>query len=420
MEKYVKTRLLRSTNFENNIELSQHPDLTLEILKFKPDYAWCFNDMIKHPQFTFEWVAEFPNVYWDWNKLSHIVTLDFLRNHKDLYWNWSIITLKSSLKEMMNNPELPWDFGCVSIHSAITENELPFFIMYKDRIPSWKWNHFAKHLTWSTLKKSLNLPWIFDISNIHVSMDEFEPTDIWLLRIYGDLCNWIDLTINVHIDIINEHDDLPWRKDYVKWNISTWKTSTYPIEKSIREWTAAKTIQRYWRQSICNPIYKLCKQRLHKEFKGLGQIYDKMASTVSFTKLRPDAIIPSRSTYGSIGLDLYSVEPYVVLPGQRVVVSTGLVVSLPEGTYGRIAPRSGLAVKHGLDVGAGVIDMDYTGELRVVLFNHDQLIPFVIRPGYRIAQLIMEKALDDFVVVENTSPLPDTERGADGFGSSGN
>ncbi len=114
---------------------------------------------------------------------------------------------------------------------------------------------------------------------------------------------------------------------------------------------------------------------------------------VKFYKLRPDAVIPSRETPSSVGFDLYSVEPYVVLPGQRIVVSTGLRARFPDGVYGRIAPRSGLAVKHGLDVSDGVVDNSYDGELRVVLFNHDQATPFIIRPGYRIAQLILHEAL---------------------------
>lgn len=121
-------------------------------------------------------------------------------------------------------------------------------------------------------------------------------------------------------------------------------------------------------------------------------------ATVNFFKLHPDAITPSKATPGAIGVDLHSIDHYIVLPGQRVVVSTGLAVRLPENVYGRIAPRSGLAVKHGLDIGAGVIDPDYTGEIRVVLFNHDDRVPFIIRPGYRIAQLILEQALTDVSV----------------------
>ena len=80
------------------------------------------------------------------------------------------------------------------------------------------------------------------------------------------------------------------------------------------------------------------------------------------------------------------------------MVSTGISVGLPPGTYGRIAPRSGLAVKHGLDTLAGVIDPDYSDEVRVVLVNTDMRIPFIIKPGYRIAQLILENYTDAEVV----------------------
>ena len=116
-----------------------------------------------------------------------------------------------------------------------------------------------------------------------------------------------------------------------------------------------------------------------------------MAAQLSVTRLVPHAILPVRGTPDSAGYDLYSTDGYVVLPGHRVVVSTGISVRVPSGTYGRIAPRSGLAVKHGLDTLAGVIDPDYADEVKVVLVNTDLRVPFVIKPGYRIAQLILEK-----------------------------
>ena len=141
--------------------------------------------------------------------------------------------------------------------------------------------------------------------------------------------------------------------------------------------------------------------------------------SLKVTKLIPHAIIPSRATTGAAGYDLYSAEGYVLLPHHRVIVSTGIQVALPDGVYGRVAPRSGLAVKHGLDVGAGVIDPDYTGELKVVLFNHDPKQTFVIRPGYRIAQLILEK----YETVDIEEVYGDmgisTDRGMNGFGSTG-
>ena len=139
-------------------------------------------------------------------------------------------------------------------------------------------------------------------------------------------------------------------------------------------------------------------------------------------KINPSAILPVRASTGAAGYDLFSTDSYVVLPGRRVVVSTGITVQLPPGTYGRIAPRSGLAVKHGLDTLAGVIDPDYTGEIKVVLQNLDSMQPFVIRPGYRIAQLILENYTVAEVVevpTENTPLVDATNRGAAGFGSTG-
>ena len=136
-------------------------------------------------------------------------------------------------------------------------------------------------------------------------------------------------------------------------------------------------------------------------------------------RLQNTAILPSRGSADAAGFDLYSIDHYVVFPGQRVVVSTGIgLQKLPSGTYGRIAPRSGLAVKHGLDVLAGVVDPDYRGEIKVVLLNTDMRNPFVIKPGYRIAQLVLEKyEVADVVEVAGGDT---TERGAGGFGSTGN
>ena len=152
-------------------------------------------------------------------------------------------------------------------------------------------------------------------------------------------------------------------------------------------------------------------------FKEIGRCNNIMALNV--IKLVPHAILPARGSSGAAGYDLFSTDNYVVLPGRRIVVSTGIAVQLPPGTYGRIAPRSGLAVKHGLDTLAGVVDPDYTGEIKVVLQNLDMQTPFVIRPGYRIAQLILENFTTADVVEVPTENTHLTERGIGGFGSTG-
>ncbi len=86
---------------------------------------------------------------------------------------------------------------------------------------------------------------------------------------------------------------------------------------------------------------------------------------LTFKQLDPRATLPTRGSALAAGLDIYAIEELTIAPGERQLARTGLVVAIPEGYYGRIAPRSGLALKNGLDVLAGVIDADYRGELGV-------------------------------------------------------
>ena len=141
-----------------------------------------------------------------------------------------------------------------------------------------------------------------------------------------------------------------------------------------------------------------------------------MASTLPFVKLDPNAHAPRRASADAAGLDLFAVNEVVINPGNRERVETGIQVAIPRGYYGRIAPRSGMALRMGLDVGGGVIDADYRGGVAVILFNHGAS-EVKILPSDRIAQLIIEKIACP-VPVEVVS-LEDTERGSGGFGSSG-
>ena len=95
-------------------------------------------------------------------------------------------------------------------------------------------------------------------------------------------------------------------------------------------------------------------------------------NTLEIRKLSPEAVVPTYATTGSIGADLYSTQLIVIPPGQRELITTGISVRLPEGSYARIAPRSGLALKHSIDVGAGVVDPDFRGEIRVLLINNGE------------------------------------------------
>lgn len=128
------------------------------------------------------------------------------------------------------------------------------------------------------------------------------------------------------------------------------------------------------------------------------------------------ATLPTRGSALSAGHDLYAADGITVPARGKALVSTGLAIAVPAGTYGRIAPRSGLASKHSIDVGAGVIDADYRGEVKVLLFNYGGE-DFKVAKGDRVAQLILERV--HMAPVRQVEDLEATLRGAGGFGSTG-
>ena len=130
--------------------------------------------------------------------------------------------------------------------------------------------------------------------------------------------------------------------------------------------------------------------------------------------------LPAYQTEGSAGLDLCAAiaEPWLLKPGERRLVPTGLRLAIPDGFEAQVRPRSGLALKHGIGMvnSPGTIDSDYRGPLGVILVNHGTE-PFVIEPLSRIAQLVVAPIARATVLL--TANLDETERGTGGFGSTG-
>ncbi|HRX63845.1 MAG TPA: dUTP diphosphatase [Candidatus Absconditabacterales bacterium] len=137
---------------------------------------------------------------------------------------------------------------------------------------------------------------------------------------------------------------------------------------------------------------------------------------IKFKKLSKLAQIPKQNTPSDAGYDFFSTEDYVLKPGERKLFKTNISCAIPSGYYGRIAPRSGLAYKYGVDVLAGVIDSEYRGDIGIVLINFGEK-DFEIKIGDKIAQFIIEKChYVDWVEVDD---LDGTIRSDGGFGSSG-
>ncbi|KAK0673325.1 dUTPase-like protein [Cercophora samala] len=133
-------------------------------------------------------------------------------------------------------------------------------------------------------------------------------------------------------------------------------------------------------------------------------------------KLSPTARLPTRGSAFAAGYDLYASKDTTIPARGKALVDTDISIAVPANTYGRIAPRSGLAAKHFIDTGAGVIDADYRGPVKVLLFNHSDA-DFAVKEGDRVAQLIVERIFTPEVV--EVQELEESVRGAGGFGSTG-
>lgn len=137
---------------------------------------------------------------------------------------------------------------------------------------------------------------------------------------------------------------------------------------------------------------------------------------IYFKKLTETATIPTYGSDYAAGMDI-SADEDVIIPGHsKKIISTGLAVAIPSNSYLRVAPRSGLAAKNDIDVLAGVIDEDYRGEIKVILYNHGSM-DFTVLRGNRIAQLINE--VINRPDIQELSVLPTTSRNDAGFGSTG-
>ena len=132
-----------------------------------------------------------------------------------------------------------------------------------------------------------------------------------------------------------------------------------------------------------------------------------------FIKISSKAVIPTRSTEHSVGLDFYSPLDYIMPPCSHLQIPTQSKVKIPLGHYGRLASKSGLSMVHQVHVGAGVIDPDYTGEVKVLLINAAPCYHYIKR-GDPIAQLILEKV--SLSILKRVDELPPTERGEHGCG----
>lgn len=141
---------------------------------------------------------------------------------------------------------------------------------------------------------------------------------------------------------------------------------------------------------------------------------------IEIKKLKANAILPEYQTEHSAGMDLHAcIDKAIILkPGERALIPTGLAIAVPAGHEAQVRPRGGLAIKNGITVlnTPGTVDADYRGEVGVILINHGQE-DFVIKPGDRIAQLVIARY--EKIDWQETDGLDETARGSGAYGSTG-
>jgi dUTP pyrophosphatase len=137
---------------------------------------------------------------------------------------------------------------------------------------------------------------------------------------------------------------------------------------------------------------------------------------LSIKRLSPDAVLPKYQTSGSAGFDLHAVDNYVLMPGETILIGTGLAFEFEQGYELQIRPRSGLSSKSKLRVLLGTIDSDYRGEVKVIIENIGHMVS-IIDKGDRVAQAVLAPIVQAEIV--EVEELGETERGSGGFGHSG-
>jgi hypothetical protein len=318
MQHWVNTRLLRQIEGRdvNFFYLSDHPDLTLEVLQAFPAAPWDWESVQHHDnmclewlsleapwdyyllteldQWTFEWVERFPDRPWHWNmfhllpgfcidwvakfpgkpwnmhEISRTPTIRDITKYPDLPWHWAVVTWASPVttKDMILWFDLPWDFSEFEMDYSL--EDAAFLVTFQNRLD---WTEVSRTADWALVCKFPDLPWDW----YHVMPEGFEERDIELLE--GKEVNWKNFSWLVPFSVIVAHPELPWRAEWVSMNETltfndlpgpfNWDWSFVPCEPVpdiVRKWIAASTIKRQFRESISNPDYLMCRNRVLREY----------------------------------------------------------------------------------------------------------------------------------------------------------
>lgn len=247
-----------------------------------PEAPWHWWELHHEDSFDVSWVAEFPDKPWNMESISKLASIELLYRYPQIQWNWAIVTSTSPVKpsEMVEHPGFPWDFSNFGF-DVIDDEDVPFLRFFQERFDDECWMDFTEHAEWETIRKNADLPWSWS----EIEPDEMHPEDIQILRDHASVINWKKMSLLVPYQIIKRNLDLPWNADWVSMNETLewhdiddtfdWDYAFVPCEPKevlIRRWTAANLIKRRFKVAISDPDYWLCRRRILREGHELSQL----------------------------------------------------------------------------------------------------------------------------------------------------
>ena len=278
--------------------LSLHPSLKLKVLKRFPDHPWSWDlvtmnsnfvwmwvqefpdkpwnwrHLSETKRFNWDWVREFPNKPWNWNVLSdNIEGMTTLTDFPDKPWNWYKITLgdHTTPHDMLLTPNFPWTINEL-LFTEIDEETLTFIRFYRSHYDVEAWRDHTARTPWKLIKANLDLPWILNAVKFQNSC-EFEIEDVRYLYDSSIMWNWLHLSEMLDFNkIIIQCMDLPWDhyrlsknktvsyRDVMKFSEIHWDYNSIHLEYDKKELRAADIIKKYWKKSVTDPEYTLCRK----------------------------------------------------------------------------------------------------------------------------------------------------------------
>ena len=277
----------------NYVSLSSHPYVTLVTLKKYNDKSWNWNLLTSHVNWNWNWVREFPEKPWNWRTISSSVyfTWDWVREFpekpwfwstlsekadsiqtvkefQDKPWNWYTLTLGNAItiEDMVENPNFPWTINQLLFTDIDDDITLKFLRYYRSHYDLDAWCDHTARTPWKIIKMNKDLPWVYWFV-------KFESGEKDVKLSHHHQWNWKHLSEMLDFkSVISKHMDLPWDfecmsknrtvsyKDVLKYPEYPWNYNYIHLNDEALEWDAANTIKRYWKRSVTDPSFSLCRK----------------------------------------------------------------------------------------------------------------------------------------------------------------